>query len=302
MHKYVLHNGQIIPADSAVLKPGQVGLFSGWGVFTTLRVREGVLFAFEKHWARMKKDAELLRVPFPHDQEQIHRWLLDLVEANRAFSAAMRLIVVRNRGGLWEGPGLESDYDVLAFTADLKDWGETIRLTVKPRARYAAGAFAGTKSLSWAANLCLVEAAQESGYDEVILLNERDEVSECTSANIFIVQDSRVLTPPLSSGCLPGVTRQIILEEIKLPGIEIKEASLTLKDLEEADEIFITSTTRDLLSVREVAGIAKKFRTKIQPILQEAFVHYANSYVQRKKAEGWSADQRKYTPAGSSAN
>ena len=79
MHSFVLHNDQIAEAPTKLLSPGQVGLLSGWGVFSTIRVAEGVLFAWERHWARMKHDAELLRVPFPDDPEQVRRSLLKLL-------------------------------------------------------------------------------------------------------------------------------------------------------------------------------------------------------------------------------
>src|SRR6202030_4277112 len=98
--------------------------------------------------------------------------------------------------------------------------------------------FAGVKYLSWSENLTRYERAHEQGFDEVVLLNERGEIAECTSANIFIAQGDQVYTPPLSSGCLPGVTRALLLEEIRLPGLAIAEKILFKEDLEAADEIF----------------------------------------------------------------
>src|SRR5436305_316583 len=82
---------------------------------------------------------------------------------------------------------------------------------------------------------------------EVILLNERDEVAECTSANIFAAKGGEVWTPPLASGCLPGITRELLLSEVTAPGVRVSERVLTARDLESADEVFISSTTRDLL-------------------------------------------------------
>ena len=104
MHRYILHNDKIHDASDQVLSPGQVGLLAGWGVFSTLRVSDGVLFAWERHWARMKKDAALLRVPLPADPEEVRRRLLELVEANQAYNSTLRVVVVRNGGGVWEGP------------------------------------------------------------------------------------------------------------------------------------------------------------------------------------------------------
>ena len=83
----------------------------------------------------------------------------------------------------------------------------------------------------------------------MVLLNERGEVAECTSANLFIANGGQVYTPPLGSGCLPGITREVLLGEIHVPGITVEEKTLLPADLESADEVFITSTTRDLLPV-----------------------------------------------------
>ena len=205
-----------------MLSPGQVGLLSGWGVFTTLRVADGVLFAFERHWARIMRDAAAFHVPMPDDSEKVRRRLLELVEANRAHNSTLRLVIVRNGGGMWADPSPERPIDVIALTADSKDWGDGVKLAYQANARHAASPFAGTKILSWSMNLTWIETAQQRGFDEVILLNERGEVAECTSANLFIANGSQVWTPPLSSGCLPGITRELLLGEIHVPGIRCR--------------------------------------------------------------------------------
>src|SRR5690606_16857529 len=138
------------------------------------------------------------------------------------------------------------------------------------------------KVLSWAFNLNWYHEARERGYDEVILLNERQEVSECTSANIFAVLGTQVYTPPLESGCLPGITREILLDEIQIAGIEIIERKLSLIDLQDADEVFITSTTRDVLPVAEIEGIAVKRGGAVSARLQQAFRQYRTGYTSSK--------------------
>jgi branched-chain amino acid aminotransferase len=284
VHRYILHNDKIHDAAEAVLAPGQVGLLAGWGVFSTLHVADGVLFAWERHWARMAKDAALLRVPLP-DPERARLRLLELVEANRAYNATLRVLVVRNTGSMWEGPPTGRDSDLIALTADLKDWGAGVKLSCVEQARHAACMFAGTKILSWAMNLTWVEEAHERGFDEVILLNERGEVSECTSANVFIANGHQVWTPPLSSGCLPGVTRDILLHEIQVPGIEIGEKTLLPAEVQEADDVFITSTTRALLPVLEINGRKVGGRGGAQKVLQAAFKKYVVGYISQAKSQ-----------------
>ena len=255
MHRLMLHNQEIRDVSDLALSAGQTGLMNGWGVFSTIRVYDGVLFAWERHFARMRHDAQRMRVPFPADpvalEEQLHR----LIDANQANQASLRVVVVRNYGGLFQGHGIPRNYDVIGFTTDVYGWGENVRLGVVPHARHAANEFAGVKYLSWAQNLTWYERAHEQGLDEVVLLNERGEVAECTSANIFIAHGDHVYTPPLASGCLPGVTRAVLLEDVRVPGVRVSEKTLFPKDLEAADEVFITSTTRELLPVVSVEGL-----------------------------------------------
>jgi branched-chain amino acid aminotransferase len=283
MHSRLLHNGRIHETHEKLLSPGQVGLLNGWGVFSTIRVFDGVLFAFERHWARMKRDAAALNVPFPSDAEELRRDLLSLVEANHAFNATLRVAVIRNRGGFFEGAGIERDFDTVAFTTDVHEWGRSVRLAVQPHARHAACPFAGTKMLSWSFNLTWLENARARGFDETILLNEHGQVSECTSANIFAATPEGVLTPPLSSGCLPGITRELLLSEAQAPGYPVIERALDLEDLYRADAVFITSTTRELLQVAEIEGRRLNRNGRAREAMQAAFSAFADHYVAEAK-------------------
>lgn len=285
MHRYLLHNGEIHDTRERLLTPGQVGYLNGWGIFSTIRVADGVLFAFERHVARMQRDAQLLRVPLELSASDLERQLLQLVAANNAMNATLRVAVVRNKGGLFESPGLEREADVVAFTADLRSWGSGVHLSYMPHARHAASPFAGTKVTSWCQNLALYEGAHEQGFDEYILLNEEGEVSECTSANIFAIHNGKVLTPPLqTSGCLPGVTRALLLDEIRVPGLSAAEAHLTPSQLEASDQIFITSTTRDLLPVLSIDGQPMNQEPGVLAYLANAFAEYRAGYVASRAA------------------
>jgi len=284
MHRFLLHNDQILDASARDLAAGQVGLLAGWGVFSTIRVAEGVLFAFERHWDRMRRDAKKLRVPFPPEMEWMQSRLLRLVEANGAREATMRVVVVRNRGGLWQGPGIETDFDLIAFTSDIAAWPGAVRLGIKPAARYSQSEFSSTKMLSWAQNLVWYEQAHERGFDEYVLLNERGDIAECTSANIFAVFGSTVCTPPLSSGCLPGVTRALLLSEIKVSGYTTVERPLMPADLEKADQVMISSTTRDLLVVESIEGLNIRNEGHAAAVLEEALAAYRARYIQERAA------------------
>src|SRR5438046_1892181 len=98
MHRFLLHNGKIRETSEALVSPGQTGYMNGWGVFSTVRLYRGALFAFPRHYARIKHDAALLRVPLPFSERELEELLLGLAEANRAMDATLRVCLIRNRG------------------------------------------------------------------------------------------------------------------------------------------------------------------------------------------------------------
>ncbi len=208
--------------------------------------------------------------------------LLRLIETNRRPEATLRVCIVKNSGTIFVGPGTDRKFDLVAMTTSLKKWGDSMRLGVVPNGRFAASPYSRTKVLSWAFNLNWYQEAHESGCDEVVLLNEHNEVAECTSANIFATFANEVFTPPLGSGCLPGITRDLLLEEIQVGGIAVSERKLTLADLADADEVFITSSTRDLMPVREIEGITVRRQGSACDRLKRAFREYLEKYTDSK--------------------
>jgi branched-chain amino acid aminotransferase len=283
IHSQILHNGAIRPAADAAFRAGQLGLLAGWGVFTTLRIADGAPFAWERHWARMSRDARALNIAMPASADEVEASLLRLIEANGRPECTLRLVMVRNAGGMWEGPSSGAATDVIAMTADSKAWGESARLSVQPNGRFAACEFAGAKINSWGQNLTWAERAHRAGFDETILLNERGTVAECTSANIFSVINGTVLTPPQSDGCLGGITREVLLSEIRIGGIAIEERSLTVEDLYAADEVFITSTTRDLMPVHEIEGRRLNGTGDVRARLAAAFGEFVAQDIAARK-------------------
>ncbi|BDC52510.1 4-amino-4-deoxychorismate lyase [Bryobacterales bacterium F-183] len=280
MHPLLLHNGRLTDTREKFLSPGQVGVLNGWGVFTTIRVYDGVMFAWQRHWDRMARDARKMNVPMPA-AEDLEAQLQSLIEANQAHNSTLRVSIIRNRGGMFETPGIESDYDIVAFTRDVAAWGESAKLGIVPQARHAQCEFAGTKILSWSQNLTWYERAKQQGLDEVVLLNERNEVSECTSANIFIVQGGRIYTPAvMSSGCLAGITRDVIVNDL---GLEVHEHILLLADLTGATEVFMTSTTREVMPVTYLDQFG---HIPIGPVtlkVREAFSAFTKAYTESHK-------------------
>ncbi len=286
MDPLIVHNQRIVKLSEASLSPGQAGLMLGWGVFTTLRLYRGVPFEFARHWQRMARDATRLNVPVSFEQTAILRLTAELARANGREEGMARVIFVRNSGGQWASGTGGPDSDLLIFTRELPAWPASYRLQIQPAAIFAAGTFAGAKMLSWAGNSTLMEKARAEGNDEALLLNERGEVAECTSANIFVVRSGKALTPPLASGCLPGVTRETLLEIGPAAGISVSEQPLTLDSLDQAEEVFISSTTREVGAVQSI-GERWQFKApgKITEALEEAFREYVRRHLQARASE-----------------
>lgn len=285
IHRFVFHNERLAPIEEVRLSPGQAGLLNGWGLFTTLRVVEGVPFAFERHWKRLSRDALITRCPFPFESEKLLEQLAELLRANNVREGSARIYVIHNNSGFWRGNEEAPEADLLICSADLPPVRHAVRLAIREHGRHAASPLAGVKVTSWLNNVWNLAEAQHAGWDEVILLNERGEVSECTAANIFCVQGGRALTPPLASGCLEGVTRSLVLELGPAAGVEVEEQTLFLEDLYCSDEVFISSTNRNVIGVAEIGGHPTK--TSLGPVtkqIDQAFAAYVRDYVDARTA------------------
>lgn len=293
IHRHVYHNHRLQTIEQVRLSPGQAGLLSGWGLFTTLRIFEGEPFAFERHWSRLERDAARTHLPFPFDAEAVRAEVRELCRVNQVQEGTARIYAVFNKTGFWQSDEPFPEVDLIVYTAGLPKYREPARLALREHGRHAASPLAGVKVTSWLNNVWNLFEAQQKGYDEAVLLNERGEVAECTAANIFCVKGGGVLTPPLSAGCLEGVTRAILLEIAPQNGIAIEERALRPEDLFSADEVFISSTNRSVLAVGEVAG--HSFAPAPGPItqkLERAFASYVSAYLARSRNLGTAAARK----------
>ncbi len=285
IHRVVFHNGRMLSVEEVRLSPGQSGLMSGWGLFTTMRVIEGIPFAYERHWKRLSRDAQKTHCPFPFLEETVHDQLKEVLRANHVREGCARIYVIQNQIGFWRSDEDLPAADLLICSADLPPVKEPVRLALREHGRHAASPLAGVKVTSWLNNVWNLYEAHQGGYDEVVLLNERGEVAECTAANIFCVREGRVLTPPLSSGCLEGVTRGVVLEIGAGAGVSVEERTLRPEDLYSADGVFISSTNRNIIAAGEINGhkIATAALSAMQT-LEKAFSAYVREYVAERAA------------------
>jgi branched-chain amino acid aminotransferase len=285
IHRIVFHNERLLPFEQVRLSPGQAGLLSGWGLFTTIRIMEGLPFAFERHWKRLARDAERTRCPFPFEEETVRAQLGEVLRANEVREGCARIYAIYNQFGIWRSDESFPKADLLIYSAGLPPHRDRARLGLREHGRHAGSPLAGVKVTSWLPNLWALQEAQQAGFDEVVLLNERGEVSECTAANVFCVRGGRVVTPALSSGCLAGITRSVLLEIGPPIGIPVEERTLFPDDLYTAEEVFISSTNRNVIPVTEING--HKVGAANKPVMAEleaAFTSYIRQYIESHTA------------------
>jgi branched-chain amino acid aminotransferase len=217
-------DGELVRADEARVSPLDHGLLVGDGVFETLRVYDGVPFAWTRHHRRLVRSAAGLGLAAPGSQE-------------------LRAAV--------DGPPT-----VIVVSAPATPWPAIVDVVVVPWTRNERGAVAGLKTTSYAENVRALAYARERDAGEAIFLNTRGELCEATGSNVFVVRDGVVLTPPADAGCLLGVTRALVLELCADHGILAEEAALGPAGLGDAEEAFLTSSTREVQPVGRVDGRA----------------------------------------------
>lgn len=218
------------------------GLLVGDGVFETLKVTEQGAFAIRRHLNRMSRSAAALGLP-PPDQALIREAIAAVVE-NRDFALGkLRITYTGGRGPL----GSEAAYGPPTLMVALAPANAAPSLTsivTAPWSRNERGALTGVKSTSYAENVRTLRYAAERSCSEAIFVNTADRVCEGTGTNIFLIFGDTILTPPLSSGPLAGITRELIME-----WSPVEERELTLEEAKQADEVFLTSSMRDIQGV-----------------------------------------------------
>jgi branched-chain amino acid aminotransferase len=218
------------------------GLMVGGGVFETLKVTEQGAFAVRRHLNRLTRSAAVLRLPAP-DHKQISEAIEAILEGRDFPRGKLRITYTGGRGPL----GSEAAYGpptLIAALAPAEPAAPLAPIVTAPWTRNEHGALAGVKSISYAENVRALRYAAERQASEAIFLNTAGHVCEGTGSNIFLVFGDAVITAPLSSGPLAGITRELIME-----WSSVEERDLTLDEAKRADEVFITSSMRDVQAV-----------------------------------------------------
>ncbi len=234
--------GAIVDAADARVSVLDHGFTVADGVFETLKVTASGPFALTRHLRRLAASAQALGLVAP-DDDVVRGAVAAVVSANEAEIAGLGRLRITYTGGvapLGSDRGDAVPTLVVAMAA-ASPWPATTTVATVPWTRNEQSALAGVKSTSYAENVIALHRAHGMGASEAILANTRGELCEGTGTNVFVVVDGQVLTPPLSSGCLAGITRELVLE-----WFDATEQVLPLDVLTTADEVFLTSSTRNV--------------------------------------------------------
>jgi branched-chain amino acid aminotransferase len=253
-------NGEIAPAEQARVSVLDNGFTFGDAVYETLRTYGGRPFHLERHLDRLRRSAQRLAIAIPAADDALARHLEALLRQAANPESYIRIIVSRGEGDLsYRFDRVKGPTVVMAvkpyepFPARHYTEGVAVILS-SVRRNHPRALDPAIKSCNLLNNILAVQEAQAKGAVEPILLNEIGEVAEGASANVFMVKEGALLTPPLEAGILPGVTRQVVLD--LCPGLDIpfREEPIAVKDLLAADEAFITSTLKEILPIATIDG------------------------------------------------
>ena len=243
-------NGALVAEADAVLPVSDHGVTVGDGLFESMKVVDGVAFAVGRHLARLRRTAAGLGLEVPADAE-LRDAIESTIAANGPDVGRVRLTVTGGAGpaGTLRGDG---PVTLLVQCSPLAPWPAAAAVIVVPWPRNERGALAGLKTTSYAENVIALARAHEVGADEALFGNTAGNLCEGTGTNVFVVLDGRLVTPPLSAGCLAGVTRELLLEVVP----DIDEIDVPLTALPAVEEAFLTSSTRDVMAISSIDGRA----------------------------------------------
>ena len=254
-------NGVVTSGDRAVVPVFDHGFLYGDGVYETLRTYNRRPFLPDRHLARLRASAARLSIEVPPTNGELETRMRGTMRGVHPRGEVMlRILVTRGVGDLGYDPAVCRTPTIVIIARPHREPPDRVRrdgvrLVVASVLRnHPRSVDPVIKSNNLLNNVLAMQEAVREGADEAILLNHRGELAECSQSNLFVVRDGAVLTPPLDAGLLEGVTRNLLFEVGADIGVPVREAVLRESDLAAVDELFITSTTREVVPVVRVGG------------------------------------------------
>lgn len=226
------------------------GLLYGKGVFTTIAILDRNPFSWEKHWLRLRENAERLGMDLSgHLQQTVLDELHDRI-VNSGLDTCRARITFHDKtpSFIWATDGKRAP-DLSIVVAGIRPIPENLKLTISPHRVNTTSPLAGIKSCNYLEPILSLEEAKDRGFDEAIRLNERGEIASACMANVFWLKDNKLFTPNLRTGCLAGTTRECLLENLVC-----EEVETGIDAVREADEIFLTSAGLGVVQAASFEG------------------------------------------------
>jgi branched-chain amino acid aminotransferase len=253
-------DGSVFTEETARISVLDRGFLYGDSIYEVVRTYGGRPFALDEHLRRLQRSAELLGITLPVTLEALAAEIQTTLEAAANAESYVRLIVTRGSGPINLDPSAaESPCRVIivapltALPEELHQQGVSICLV--PAGRLSGGAVpSGAKSGNYLVNVMALGSARRRGAHEAVLLDAEGRVAEGASSNIFSLSGNRLHTPALSVGILEGITRHKVIELAREIGLSVEEGEILPDELQQADELFLTSTLREVLPVVRVDG------------------------------------------------
>jgi branched-chain amino acid aminotransferase len=243
-------NGTLHDSGRVGVSPFDHGLTVGDGVFETLKIIEGEAFALRRHLLRLRRSASGLGLEIPRSDDQLRAAVAATIAANGPTAGRLRITVTGGVGPLGSDRG-SGGASVIIAASEQAPWPPAAAVVTVPWRRNEHSAVAGLKTTSYADNVVALRRARDRGADEAIFANTAGNLCEGTGTNVFLGLDGELCTPPLSSGCLAGIIRELLVE-----ALPIVERDTPIARLDDADEAFLTSSTREVQPVSTIDGRA----------------------------------------------
>jgi branched-chain amino acid aminotransferase len=253
-------DGQYYDEAKAKISVFDHGLLYGDGIFEGIRVYNGRVFKLKEHIDRLFCSAKAILLTIPMSHAQLVAATIETCRRNKIRDGYIRLVVTRGIGTLGLNPNRCKNPAVIIIAGKIQLYPPELyqkgmEIITVPTVRNLHSALnPAIKSLNYLNNILAKIEANNAGCEEAILLNAEGYVAECTGDNLFIIKEGRLMTPPLSSGALHGITRHVVIEIAREAGLEVSEPNLTRYDVFNADECFLTGSGAELVPVVKVDG------------------------------------------------
>ncbi len=257
MSEIVYLNGSLVPLADARIAVMDYGFLYGYGIFETMRAYRGKVFRLDRHLERLAGSATTLAIEV--DKSVLEGAVMDTVKANGLSEARIRLTVSIGEGGTVPDPTTCGEPTILVVADEYHPLPEEVykkgyRAVVSSVSRNSQSLVSAMKSLSYLESMLARQEARAAGVDEAICLNEKGVLAEASMSNLFLMGGGILKTPAIASGILPGITCEAVLELAGKLEIPVTEDDITLDELIQADESFLTNSVMEIMPLIEVDG------------------------------------------------